>query len=293
MIVVKSLQKKYGAITALKDVSFEVKPGSIVGFVGPNGSGKSTTLRIVSGLESCDAGTCAVDGEPYSHVKNPWSKLGTLLDRQGINGELTGMRALQSVAAAYSVPDARVKFLMETVNLANAQNRKVKTFSLGMKQRLSLAIALIANPRYLILDEPMNGLDPDGILWLRNFLSSYRDEGGGILLSSHTLSEVETLGDSFVVIKSGVVVWSGSKVALDGSTGSIVSAENQEKLYEVLKRQQYEFFTEGNIVHVRNIKSSELGHLLYRAGIIITHLSSERNSLENLYLSLHEEVRNV
>ena len=286
MIIAHELEKKYGQHTALDNVSVRVKAGSIVGFVGPNGAGKSTTLRIIAGLESADSGTSEIDGERSGRLSSPWSKMGTLLDRQGVNGELTAVRAVRALGEAYGVPSSEMEEILDTVDLMYAKNRKVKTFSLGMKQRLNLALALIAHPDYLLLDEPMNGLDPDGIMWLREFFGSFRDEGGGILLSSHTLTEVEAVADEIVVIKEGRTVWTGSTDRMSGASGSVVAADDNGKLVDVLRRRAYEFSSGSDLVHVAAVEPGTLGRVLYEEGVVVTHLTEERTSLEQLYLSL-------
>ena len=286
MIIAHELEKKYGQHTALDNVSVRVEAGSIVGFVGPNGAGKSTTLRIIAGLESADSGTSEIDGERSGRLSSPWSKMGTLLDRQGVNGELTAVRAVRALGEAYGVPSSEMEEILDTVDLMYAKNRKVKTFSLGMKQRLNLALALIAHPDYLLLDEPMNGLDPDGIMWLREFFGSFRDEGGGILLSSHTLTEVEAVADEIVVIKEGRTVWTGSTDRMSGASGSVVAADDNGKLVDVLRRREYEFSRDSDLVHVAAVEPGTLGRVLYEEGVVVTHLTEERTSLEQLYLSL-------
>lgn len=286
MIIAHELEKKYGQHTALDNVSVRVEAGSIVGFVGPNGAGKSTTLRIIAGLESADSGTSEIDGERSGRLSSPWSKMGTLLDRQGVNGELTAVRAVRALGEAYGVPSSEMEEILDTVDLMHAKNRKVKTFSLGMKQRLNLALALIAHPDYLLLDEPMNGLDPDGIMWLREFFGSFRDEGGGILLSSHTLTEVEAVADEIVVIKEGRTVWTGSTDRMSGASGSVVAADDNMRLVDVLRRREYEFSSDSDLVHVAAVEPGTLGRVLYEEGVVVTHLTEERTSLEQLYLSL-------
>jgi len=286
VIIAHELEKKYGQHTALDNVSVRVEAGSIVGFVGPNGAGKSTTLRIIAGLESADSGISEIDGERSGRLSSPWSKMGTLLDRQGVNGELTAVRAVRALGEAYGVPSSEMEEILDTVDLMHAKNRKVKTFSLGMKQRLNLALALIAHPDYLLLDEPMNGLDPDGIMWLREFFGFFRDEGGGILLSSHTLTEVEAVADEIVVIKEGRTVWTGSTDRMSGASGSVVAADDNGRLVDVLRRREYEFSGDSDLVHVAAVEPGTLGRVLYEEGVVVTHLTEERTSLEQLYLSL-------
>lgn len=289
MIKVSCLQKKYGDIRALEDVSLTVETGQIVGFVGPNGSGKSTTLRIIAGLEKADSGNCTVDGVEAGKLADPWSKLATLLDRQGVNGELTAMHAMSALGAAYGVPSERIMSLIGTVGLDHARHRRVKSFSLGMKQRLNIALALLAEPSYLILDEPMNGLDPDGILWLRDFLSNYRNQGGGVLLSSHTLSEVEIISDVFVIIKNGQTVWTGTKEKLVSGTTTHVTAQQQSVLVDALKRLDYAFEIVANGIFVKEVSPVVLGPKLVNLGVPITCLKEVDRSLEDVYLSFSSE----
>lgn len=292
MIEVKSLQKRYGNVVALKDVSLTVEKGQVVGFVGPNGSGKSTTLRIISGLERCDLGVCTVDGVDAGSLSDSWAKLATLLDRQGVNGELTALQAMQALGAAYGVPSERINSLIEMVGLDYAKRRKVRAFSLGMKQRLNIALALIAEPKYLVLDEPMNGLDPDGILWLRDFLLSYRSQGGGVLLSSHTLSEVEIISDVFVVIKNGVTVWRGGKERLLDRATTYVEAQDQSVLVDTLNQLGYEFEVRADGVYVQRESPALLGPKLVSQGVPITCLKEVDKSLEDIYLSFSMEDGN-
>lgn len=289
MITVESLQKIYGSQVAVKDISLSVDPGTIVGFVGPNGSGKSTTLRMIAGLEKPDSGRCLIDGVQAGHLESSWSKMGTLLDRQGVNGELTALRALLALGAAYNVPQSQLDKTLDMVGLTHAGSRKVKTFSLGMKQRLNLALALIAHPDYLILDEPMNGLDPDGIIWLREFFQRYRDEGGGILLSSHTLAEVEAIADEVVVVKGGSTIWSGNMADFRAQQGSVVSTTDNKRLRVVLTDNGYKHSIDcDGVIHVADADPKVLGRLLHAKDFVVTHLSQSRSSLEQLYLSLNE-----
>lgn len=289
MIDVISLQKRYGNISALTNVSLSVARGQVVGFVGPNGSGKSTTLRIISGLERCDSGRCTVDGIDAANLSHPWSKLATVLDRQGVNGELTALQAMQALGSAYGVPSERITSLIEMVGLGYAKRRRVRSYSLGMKQRLSLALALLAEPDYLVLDEPMNGLDPDGILWLRNFLLNYRSQGGGVLLSSHTLSEVEIISDVFVIIKDGITVWKGPKEQLLDSATTHVKAQDQSSLLKALDRLGYEFEVHADGVYVQKEFPASLGPKLVSEGVPITCLKEVDRSLEDIYLSFSKE----
>ncbi|RLP06226.1 ABC transporter ATP-binding protein [Propionibacterium australiense] len=194
----------------LRDVSFEVSTGEIVGFLGPNGSGKSTTLRILLGLERPARGTALIEGTPYARLPQPMRTVGSILDAQWIAGGQTVTQYLTWLAIAGGLDRSRIPLLLEQVDLAYAAKRRVSRLSLGMRQRLGLAGALLGDPRYLVLDEPLNGLDPEGIRWFRDLLRQLRDQGRGILLSSHILSEVSAVADRVVMISSGRVTGSGS-----------------------------------------------------------------------------------
>ncbi|MDO4901518.1 ATP-binding cassette domain-containing protein [Actinomyces sp.] len=287
MIEIKNVSKRYGDVIAVSDVSVEVRPGGIVGFVGPNGAGKSTTLRMCVGMEQPDDGVCLIDGTPVHELPSPWSLFGCVLDRQGVIGGITGGVAMRSVARGYGIPDSRVEFVAEQVGIAYAADRRVGSYSLGMRQRLNLAIALLAEPRYLILDEPMNGLDPDGIIWLRDFLREFRDTGGGVLLSSHTLSEVQEIADSLTIIKQARVSWTGALEDAVSSRGRIfVSTTENDRLVEVCRRAGIDARFGDGVVLVRSCEPEVLGMLLRDNAFVPLRLEAESTSLEDFYLSV-------
>lgn len=200
-IEVRGLTKRYGDRIAVDDLSFAVPYGAIVGLLGPNGAGKSTTLRAIVGLLSPTAGDSLIDGVPFSALDNPASHVGVHMDGFGFEGGITARRHLEICRLAAGAPRGRSDELLDEVGLAADGRRRVKTFSTGMTQRLGLAAALVGSPRTLILDEPANGLDPDGIRWLRRFLRGYADRGGTVLIASHQLAELEQVVDEVVVIK--------------------------------------------------------------------------------------------
>ncbi|WP_242087613.1 ATP-binding cassette domain-containing protein [Microbacterium lacticum] len=200
-IEVRNLTKNYGHTTAVRDLSFVVPRGSIVGLLGPNGAGKSTTLRAIVGLIRPTSGVATIDGAPFSALHNPASHVGVHMDGFGFEVGLTARRHLDIVRLAAGAPRRRVDEVLEEVGLHDVGGRRVKTFSTGMAQRLGLAAALVGSPRTLILDEPANGLDPDGIRWLRRHLRTYVELGGTVLISSHQLAELEQIVDDVVVIK--------------------------------------------------------------------------------------------
>ncbi|WP_312172059.1 ATP-binding cassette domain-containing protein [Microbacterium sp.] len=200
-IEVRGLTKRYGSRVAVEDLSFAVPYGAIVGLLGPNGAGKSTTLRAIVGLVGPTSGDSLIDGAPFSALDNPATHVGVHMDGFGFEGGITARRHLEISRLAAGAPRGRTEEVLDEVGLTTDARRRVKTFSTGMAQRLGLAAALIGSPRTLILDEPANGLDPDGIRWLRRFLRGYAERGGTVLIASHQLAELEQVVDEVVVIK--------------------------------------------------------------------------------------------
>ena len=215
MITATNLTKRYGRHTAVDDVSFECAPGTVTGFLGPNGAGKSTTMRMLVGLTPPTSGTATVSGRPYRELPNPGRQIGVLLDAGAQHPGRTGREVLSLSARVQGVDDKRVDHLLDLVGLAGpAAKRRVRGYSLGMRQRLGIAHAFLGDPRVLVLDEPANGLDPEGIAWMRGLLRDFADRGGTVLLSSHLLREVEAVADRLVVIGNGRVMASGTKEEL-------------------------------------------------------------------------------
>ncbi len=216
-ITFTGLVKTYGGQNAVDDLSASVNQGRITGFLGPNGAGKSTALRCLVGLAAPSIGSAQILGVPYRELENPLSKVGTVLDSRGFHPALTGRQNLRVVAAAASIPDARVDEVLEMVELSEAANKKMKKYSLGMKQRLALAGAILGDPEILILDEPANGLDPAGIAWLRKFLRMLAEGGRTILVSSHQLAEMQHTVDDVLIINKGKLIAAGTKEQVMGS----------------------------------------------------------------------------
>ncbi|WP_154561533.1 ABC transporter ATP-binding protein [Cutibacterium porci] len=207
MIAVSHLTKKYGRFTAVNDVSFNVAAGSVTGFLGPNGAGKSTTLKCIVGLARPTSGAATVLGQPFAALPNPASQIGVLLDASAMHPGRTGRETLTIAATVIGAPQTGVDKVLDLVGLTQDEaRRRVGAYSLGMRQRLGIAVALLGNPRVLILDEPANGLDPQGIHWIRTLLRDYADRGGAVLLSSHLLHEVQLIADRVVMIGSGRIV---------------------------------------------------------------------------------------
>src|SRR5512132_1137580 len=224
MITVSGLTKQYGARTVVDHVSFTLEPGTVTGFLGPNGAGKTTTMRMITGLVPATAGTALVDGRPYAAVPNPGSVMGTLLDAGAVHPGRTGRTHLRLLADALGVPATRVDEVLELVGLTDAGGRRIRGYSLGMRQRLGIAGALLADPPVLMFDEPANGLDPEGIRWMRGLLRGHAARGGTVLLSSHLLGEVEHTVDRLLVIGAGRIVADGSVAELLGADGTAVRA---------------------------------------------------------------------
>ena len=218
-ISVRGLSKRFGDVIAVEDLSFTVEPGRVTGFLGPNGAGKSTTLRMILGLVTPTDGTASVLGMPYEDLDDPARTVGAVLETQSFNPLRSGRNHLRVLAAAEGIEDERVEEVLELVDLSGARNRNAGKYSLGMRQRMALAGALLGDPRILILDEPANGLDPLGIRWLREFLRRFAGRGNAVLVSSHQLSEMEHMADEAVVIHQGRLIRQASMAELtaDGS----------------------------------------------------------------------------
>ena len=218
-IAISGLVKTYGKQNAVDNLTANIAKGRITGFLGPNGAGKSTALRCLVGLAAPTSGSATIFDKRYRDLDNPLSKVGTVLDSRGFHPALTGKQNLRVVAAAAGIPDFRVDGVLEMVELTDAANKKMKNYSLGMKQRLALAGAILGDPEILILDEPANGLDPAGIAWLRKFLRKLAEGGRTILVSSHQLAEMQNTVDDVIIINKGKLIASGSikEVIGDGS----------------------------------------------------------------------------
>jgi len=209
-IVAQGLSKQFGAVQAVSNLSFVVNPGTVTGFLGPNGSGKTTTLRMILGLIAPSAGMSTINGVPFAQLSRPGTTVGAILDSQGFHPKRTARNHLRVYCAASGVPDQRADQVLELVGLSGAAGRKTRPFSLGMRQRLSLATALLGDPQVLVLDEPANGLDPEGIAWLRGFLQSFARSGRTVLVSSHLLREIEQTVDSVVIVSRGICMYQGT-----------------------------------------------------------------------------------
>ncbi|NKQ58079.1 ABC transporter ATP-binding protein [Amycolatopsis sp. K13G38] len=289
-ILVQNLSKTFGPVAAVQNLSFAVEPGSVTGFLGPNGAGKTTTLRMLLGLVTPTAGSATISGLPYHQLGNPARVVGAVLENEGFHPKRTARNHLRVYAAAIGVPDQRADEVLALVGLAGAANRKPGDFSLGMRQRLALATALLGNPQVLVLDEPANGLDPEGILWLRNFLRAYAREGRTVLVSSHLLSEVEQTIDQVVIISHGMTRYYGSLEQLRGSqqTRVLVQAADPNALVKALQEAGYPQVepTPDGRVAVAGATRQQIGDLVAQSGLAVYGMEEDRADLERLFFQL-------
>jgi len=235
--MVDGLRKRYGPTLALDGMSFAVTPGRVTGFVGPNGAGKTTTMRVILGLDAPDAGTALIGGRPYRSLPRPLCRLGSLLDASALQPSRTARNHLLWLAHSQGLDESRVDTVLARVGLASAARRRAGGFSLGMRQRLGIAAAMLGDPPALMLDEPFNGMDPEGIVWMRGLLRSLAGEGRAVLVSSHLLGEVQGLADHVVVVGRGRVVADGTVADLLAASGRA----NLEEAYLELTRDAVEF----------------------------------------------------
>jgi ABC-2 type transport system ATP-binding protein len=288
MIEVKHLSKRYGARRAVDDVSFTCSPGTVTGFLGPNGAGKSTTMRMICGLTPPTSGAAAVDGVPYRRLGNPGRRVGVLLDASAQHAGRTGREVLTVAALTMGVERSRVGVVLEQVGLDDvAARRRVRAYSLGMRQRLGLAHALLGDPHVLILDEPANGLDPEGIFWMRALLRNFADAGGTVLLSSHLLREVEAVADRLVVIGGGRIVADGDKDTLLAGSGTVVRATDQATLSAALRRAGLAAEPTADGTVLVRAEAEAVGRAAADAGVVLLELRPAGGAgLEQLFLTL-------
>jgi ABC-2 type transport system ATP-binding protein len=291
VIEVDHLTKRYGPILAVDDVTFTCEQGTVTGFLGPNGAGKTTILRALTGLTRPDAGHATIAGHRFAGLPNPARVAGTLLDASALHTGRTGRATLRIAATMTGMPSSRVDRLLAAVGLTGAAGRRVGTYSLGMRQRLGLAQALIAEPRVLILDEPATGLDPQGIAWLRGLLRDFAGRGGTVLVSSHLLSEVQATADHLVVINAGRIVAAGTLTDLLSASGLIVRAGDQEEVRRLLAQHAVPFtLAPGGALHIdtgTGVSAAQIAALAVSAGLPLLELRpAEHAGLEDLFFTL-------
>ncbi len=288
MIDVEGLSKRFGKTQAVAGLSFRVEPGTITGFLGPNGAGKSTTLRAVLGLVHPDAGAATVLGVPYRQLDRPLHRVGAVLEASEVHPGRSGRNHLRVQAAAAGLPASRVQEVLELVELSAAGKRRVKGYSLGMRQRLGLATALLGDPEVLVLDEPANGLDPAGIRWLRDFLRSLAAEGRTILVSSHVLSEVAQTADRVVIIHRGKLIQQASIAeVLAGAKGATrVRSPEASRLRELLTAQGIDVTEIDGSTLAANVPPERIGQIAAANSIVLHELTVESATLEEVFLEL-------
>ncbi len=292
MITVDSLTKTYGGFTAVDDVSFTARSGRVTGFLGPNGAGKSTTMRIMVGLTPATSGTAHVSGRRFADLPNPGLEVGVLLDASAQHAGRTGREILTIAQRTMGLPARRVEEMLEMVSLtADEAGRRVSNYSLGMRQRLGIATALLGDPEVLILDEPANGLDPAGIRWMRDLLRGYADQGGTVLLSSHLLHEIEVIADDLVVIGQGRIVAQGTKAELLAAAGTLVRTPDLPTLARALVDADVEFTRTSDALRVEP-DPDLVGRLALAAGIPLTELrAGDGAGLEEMFLELTADTQ--
>ena len=289
---VRALSKRYGARAAVDALSFSCSPGTVTGFLGPNGAGKSTTLRILTGLAEADDGMALIDGRRYRALEHPARTVGVMLDARALHGGRTGIETLRLTARTLGMPRDRAEEVLETVGLEQAATKRVGGYSYGMRQRLGIGVALMGDPSVLVLDEPANGLDPEGIRWMRRLLRSFADAGGTVLLSSHQLREVEATVDRLVVISEGRLVREGPLEELTAVTGTRVAALDQAALRRALDAHGIAFELRAGGELAVSLAPEDMGRLALREQLVLTSLGAGAGTgLEEVFFALtgHEE----
>jgi ABC-2 type transport system ATP-binding protein len=291
-IEVSRLTKRYGKVTAVSDLTFTVEPGVVTGFLGPNGAGKTTTMRMLTGLVSPTSGTATIGGRPYAQLPRPAGTVGAVFDASAFHPGHTARDHLRVYAAMGGCPDSRVDELLDLLGLTEAADRRTQGFSTGMRQRLNLATALLGDPRVLLLDEPSNGLDPEGMLWLRGFLRRLADEERTVLISSHVLSEIQQLVDDVVVIRRGELVAAGPWSRLAGPPAVLVESPDADQLAAVLRDSRpdgdaprVEAAGDGRL-RIRGLDAPHIADLAAAHRLRVHGLVTESASLEQLFLHL-------
>jgi ABC-2 type transport system ATP-binding protein len=292
MITTTALTKSYNHTPVVRDISLRCEPGTITGFLGANGAGKSTTLKMIAGLVRPDRGTATIDGRPFVELPNPTRVVGMLLDASAMHPGRTGRATLTIAALMAGVPTSQVERLLDLVGLTDAAEKRVGAYSLGMRQRLGVAQALVGEPQALILDEPANGLDPEGIAWIRTLLRDFADHGGTVLLSSHLLHEVQATADHVVVISGGALVAAGRMDDLLASSTILVRSPDPDALAAALQAERIDYVAgPGDALTVDAAEGRVTTEVLARAArdhqVLLTELrQSETDGLEQLFFSL-------
>ncbi|WDF41313.1 ATP-binding cassette domain-containing protein [Streptomyces sp. T12] len=293
MIELEGLTKRYGEKVAVNNLTFTVRPGIVTGFLGPNGAGKSTTMRMVLGLDHPTAGDVRIDGKHYDELKDPLTYIGALLEAKAWHGGRSAYNHLLCLAQSNGIPRRRVREVLETVGLTAVARKKTKGFSMGMGQRLGIAGALLGDPRILMFDEPVNGLDPEGIHWIRNLMKSLAGQGRTVFVSSHLMSEMALTADHLVVIGQGRLLADTSMadfIARNSKSYVRIRTPQRELLLDVLHTAGITAVESGNgTIEVDGGKAEQIGELAARHGVVLHELSPQQASLEEAFMQLTAE----
>ena len=293
MITIESLSKKYGGRTVVDDISFTARAGRVTGFLGPNGAGKSTSMRMMVGLTKPNSGGATISGRTFRDLPNPGRQVGVMLDASAQHAGRSGREILTLAQQMMGLPARRVAETLAKVGLSEANaDRRVGGYSLGMRQRLGIAVALIGSPSVLILDEPANGLDPAGIRWMRDLLRGYANRGGTVLLSSHLLHEIEVIADDIVVIGNGRIVAQGTKAELLQAAGTVVRAPQLEDLRRALDASGLAVARSADGALRTGADPEQVGRIALRAGLALTELkTADGAGLEEMFLELTADTQ--
>ena len=290
MIQATGLTKRYGSKIAVDNISFTVEPGTVTGFLGPNGAGKSTTMRMIMGLDRPTSGSVTINGKAYKDLRAPLCEVGALLDAKGLHGSRSARAHLTQLAASNGIPTKRVDEVLELTGLTSVARKKVKGFSLGMGQRLGIAAALLGDPQILIFDEPVNGLDPEGVIWVRETCRHLASQGRTVFISSHLMSEMAQTADHLIVIGQGKILIQGSvhEVIASATKDTVrVTSPQAGTLAQVLHQQGIAVQTpETNVVTTTAASAAQVGELAAANGVVLHELTTIVASLESAYLEL-------
>ena len=292
MIEIAHLTKRFGAVTAVDDLSFSVRPGAITGFLGPNGAGKTTTLRVLLGLVTATAGAATIDGKLYREIRTPGRVVGAALEASSFHPGRSGLGHLRVYAPQLRASDKRCREMLDLVGLAEAADRRVSEYSLGMRQRLALAMTLLGDPPVLVLDEPANGLDPGGIVWLRELLRRFAGDGRTVLISSHVLGEVQQTVDDVVIIANGRLVHESSLADLALRTRRYVEvvSPNPEALQRLLDEHAWSYAAHGAGYLVHDVNAAEVGAAAFAGRVELHALTARQVQLEDVFFQLTRQV---
>lgn len=295
MITVENLTKRYGPKTAVADLSFTAPAGKVTGFLGPNGAGKSTTMRMIVGLDRPSAGRALVNGRPYTSSTAPLAELGALLEAKAVHPGRTARAHLRTLAATHGISNRRVDEVIEMVGLTGVAKKRVKGFSLGMGQRLGIAVALLGDPETVMLDEPVNGLDPDGVRWVRTLLRRLADEGRTVFVSSHLMSEMALVADRLIVIGKGRLIADTTVAEITAQASGLrvtVRSPQAATLQSLVAGNDASATRTGpDTLTVDGLEASRIGELAAGAGIVLHELTPQRASLEEAFMELtHDAV---